>query len=57
MILPGSRVREPFESEEAEFFLESATSKEIKVLKEGGYDLSSGEERAGGYEEVEETEG
>ncbi len=46
---------EPFEPEEAEFFLESATSKEMKMLKEGGYDLPSWEERAEGYGEVEEN--
>jgi len=35
---------EPFPPEEAEFFLESATRKELEMLEEGGYDLSPWEE-------------
>ena len=30
---------DPFSPEEAEFFLESATEEELKMLEEGGYDL------------------
>jgi hypothetical protein len=30
---------EPYNSEEAEFFLESATEEELELLEEGGYDL------------------
>jgi hypothetical protein len=40
---------DPFSPEEAEFFME--------ILKEGGYDLPAWEERAEGYEEIEETDG
>jgi len=47
---------EPFSPEEAEFFLESATPKEMKMLEEGGYDLPAWEEREEGYEEVEEID-
>ena len=43
--------------EEAELFLEIATSKEMKMLEEGGYNLPAWEEREAGYEEVEETDG
>jgi len=39
---------EPFAPEEAEFFLESATSKEMEMLEEGGYDLPAWEEEDGG---------
>jgi nucleoid DNA-binding protein len=39
---------DPFSPEEADFFLESATSKEMKMLKEGGYDLPAWEEKNGG---------
>ena len=35
---------EPVPPEEAEFFLESATRKELEMLEEGGYDLSPWEE-------------
>ena len=35
---------EPFSPEEAEFFLESATQKELEMLEEGGYDLLEWEE-------------
>ena len=48
---------DPFGPEEAEFFLESATSKEMKMLEEGGYNLPACEEREEGCEEVEETDG
>jgi hypothetical protein len=47
---------QPFSPEEAEFFLESATPKEMKMLGEGGYDLPSWEEKEEGYEEVEEMD-
>jgi hypothetical protein len=36
---------DPFSPEEAEFFLESATSKEMRMLEEGGYDLPAWEEK------------
>jgi ABC-type Fe3+ transport system substrate-binding protein len=36
---------DPFSPEEAEFFLEYATSKEMEMLKEGGYDLPAWEEK------------
>jgi len=45
---------EPFSPEEAEFFLESATPKEMKMLEEGGYDLPAWEEE--GEEEAEEID-
>jgi hypothetical protein len=35
---------ESFSPEEADFFLESATSKEMGMLEEGGYDLPAWEE-------------
>ena len=47
---------EPFSPEEAEFFLESATPKEMKMLEEGGYDLPAWEEEEEGYEEAEEID-
>jgi hypothetical protein len=47
---------QPFSPEEAEFFLESATPKEMKTLGEGGYDLPSWEEEEEGYEEAEEID-
>ena len=47
---------EPFSPEEAEFFLESVTPKEMKMLEEGGYDLPAWEETEEGYEEVEEID-
>jgi hypothetical protein len=47
---------EPFAPEEAEFFLESATSKELGMLEEGGYDLPAWEGRDEGYEKVEEVD-
>ena len=34
---------EPFSPEEAEFFLEAATEKEMEMLLEGGYDLAEWE--------------
>jgi hypothetical protein len=39
---------DPFSPEEAEFFLEYASSKEMEMLKEGGYDLPPWEEKEGG---------
>ena len=39
---------EPFAPEEAEFLLESATSKKMGMLEEGGYDLPAWEEKDGG---------
>jgi hypothetical protein len=39
---------ESFSPEEEEFFLESATSKEMEMLKEGGYDLPAWEEKERG---------
>jgi hypothetical protein len=36
---------DPFSPEEAEFFLEFASSKEMEMLKEGGYDLPAWEEK------------
>ena len=39
---------DPFSPEEAEFFLESATPKEMEMLEEGGYDLPAWEEEDGG---------
>lgn len=47
---------EPFSPEEAEFFIEYATKKEMEMLREGGYDLPAWEGRDEGYEEVEEIE-
>ena len=47
---------EPFSPEEAEFFLESATPKEMKMLEEGGYDLPAWGEEEEGYEEAEEID-
>jgi hypothetical protein len=47
---------EPFSPEKAEFFLESATSKEMEMLGEGGYDLPAWEETEEGYEEAEEID-
>jgi hypothetical protein len=47
---------EPFSPEEAEFFLESATPKEMKMLEEGGYDLPAWGEQEEGYEEAEEID-
>ncbi len=47
---------EPFSAEEAEFFLESATPKEMKMLGEGGYDFPTWEETEEEYEEVEEID-
>jgi len=47
---------EPFSPEEAEFFLESATEKELEMLQEGGYDLADWEDEEEGNEEDEEDE-
>ncbi len=45
---------EPFSPEEAEFFLESATEKELEMLQAGGYDLADWEDKDEGKEEDEE---
>ncbi len=45
---------EPFSPEEAEFFLESATEKELEMLLAGGYDLADWEDKDEGNEEDEE---
>ncbi len=37
-------VDEPFSPREVEFFLESATQKELVMFEEGGYDLPEWEE-------------
>ena len=47
---------EPFSPEEAEFFLESATERELEMLEEGGYDLAEWEDKGEEYEEGEEDE-
>ena len=47
---------EPFFPEEAEFFLESATEKELEMLQKGGYDLADWEDTDEGIEEDEEDE-
>ena len=47
---------ESFSPEEAEFFLESATEKELEMLLEGGYDLADWEDKDEGNEEDEEDE-
>jgi len=47
---------EPFSPDEAEFFLESATEKELEMLQEGGYDLADWEDTDEGNEEDEEEE-
>ncbi len=47
---------EPFSPEEAEFFMEYATGKELEMLREGGYDLPAGEGGDEGYEKGEEME-
>ena len=50
---------EPFSPEEAEFFLEPVTEKEMEMLLEGGYDLAEWEgrdEESGEDEEDEEIE-
>jgi hypothetical protein len=47
---------EPFSPEEAEFFFESATEKELEMLQEGGYDLAVWEDKEEGNEEDEEDE-
>jgi hypothetical protein len=39
---------DPFSPEEAEFFLEYASSKEMGMLEEGGYDLPAWEENERG---------
>ena len=44
---------EPFSPDEAEFFLESATERELEMLQEGGYEL---DEWAGEEEDDEEGE-
>ena len=47
---------EPFSPKEAEFFLESATEKELEMLQEGGYNLDEWEDKTEEYEEGEEDE-
>ena len=47
---------EPFSPDEAEFFLESATEKEMEMLLEGGYDLAEWEGMDEGTGEDEEDE-
>jgi len=47
---------ESFSPEEAEFFLESATEKELEMLLEGGYDLADWEDTEERNEEDEEDE-
>jgi hypothetical protein len=47
---------EPFSPEEAEFFLEAATEKEMQMLLEGGYDLAEWEDQDEGSGEDEEDE-
>ncbi len=47
---------ESFSPEEAEFFIEYATQGELKMLREGGYDLPAWEGGDEGLEEVEEIE-
>jgi hypothetical protein len=47
---------QPFSPEEAEFFLESATPKEMEMLEEVGYDLPAWEDKDEGNEEVEEID-
>ena len=46
----------PFLPEDAEFFLEYATERELEMLEEGGYDLPEWEDMNEGYEEDEEDE-
>ena len=41
---------EPYAPEDAEFLLESATSKELKLLEAAGYDLPSWDEHEGNGE-------
>jgi len=47
---------EPFSPEEAKFFLEAATEKEMQMLLEGGYDLAEWEDQDEGSGEDEEDE-
>jgi len=47
---------EPFSPEEAEFFLESVTEREFKMLEEGGYDLAEWKDKNEEYKEGEEIE-
>ena len=47
---------DPFPPDEAEFFLESATQRELEMLEEGGYDLPEWEDKDEGYKEGEEEE-
>ena len=39
---------EPFSPQEAEFFLEYATQRELEMLEEGGYDLPEWEDKEEG---------
>ncbi len=43
-------------AEEAEFFIEYASKRELQLLREGGYDLPNRKQREEGYEEVEEID-
>jgi len=47
---------EPFSPEEAEFFLESVTAREMEMLKKGGYDLPEWEDKGEESEEGGEDE-
>ena len=47
---------EPFSPDEADFFLESATEKELEMLQAGGYDLADWEDKDEENEEDEEDE-
>ncbi len=47
---------EPFSSEEAEFFLESATEEDLEMVQGGGYDFADGEGKDEGNEEDKEDE-
>ena len=40
----------PSPPQEAEFFLELVTQKELEMLEEGGYDLPEWEDKEEGYE-------
>ena len=47
---------QPCSPEEAEFFLESVTAREMEMLEEGGYDLPEWEDEGKEREEGEEEE-
>ena len=46
----------PFSPDEAEFFLESASQRELEMPEKGGYDLADWEDKDEGNEEDEEDE-